>query len=141
MTVFQVNLAPNVSVRLGAVYQLPSGRYVRVLNQTQVDRYVETVCQREMVVLPNGTMNLTGHFIWAHGNLCWTAEQWEGRVARVADELEALRVMRERRTLAAEQDIARAKAIDAEHAAKKAAELAERKANRNTLVWRFGLAA
>jgi hypothetical protein len=133
MTAYQVNLAPSVTVRLGAVYQLPSGRYVRVLNQTKIDWYVETVCQREMVVLPNGTMNLTGHFIWAHGNLCWTAEQWAGRVVRVADELEALRVMRERRTLAAEQDVARAKAIDAEHAAKKAAELAQRMANRNTM--------
>jgi hypothetical protein len=133
MTAFQVNLAPNVTVRLGAVYQLPSGRYVRVLNQTKVDWYVETVCQREMVVLQGGTMNLTGHFIWAHGNLCWTAEQWAGRVVRVADELEALRLMRERRAMAAEQDIARAKAIDAEHAAKKAAELAQRVANRNTM--------
>lgn len=119
---YQVNLAPNVTVRLGAVYQLPSGRYVRVLNQTKIDWYVETVCQREMVVLPNGTMNLTGHFIWAHGNLCWTAEQWAGRVARVAVELEALRVMRERRTLAAEQDVARAKAIDQAYALQKANE-------------------
>ncbi len=133
MTAYQVNLAPSVTVRLGAVYCLPSGRYVRVLNQTRVDWYVETVCQREMVVLPNGTMNLTGHFIWAHGNLCWTADQWAGRMARVADELEALRQMRDRRVLAAEQDVARAKAIDAEYAAKKAAELAERKANRNIM--------
>lgn len=122
MTAYQVNLAPSVTVRLGAVYRLPSGRYVRVLNQTKVDWYVETVCQREMVVLPNGTMNLTGHFIWAHGNLCWTAEQWAGRVARVADELEALRVMRERRSLAAEQDIARAKAIDQAYALQQANE-------------------
>lgn len=117
---YQVNLAPNVTVRLGAVYQLPSGRYVRVLNQTKVDWYVETVCQREMVVLPNGTMNLTGYFIWAHGKLCWTADQWVGRVASVADELEAVRQMRERRELAASQDIARAKAIDQAHATEQA---------------------
>ena len=109
---YQVNLMPSVSVRLGAVYSLPSGRYVRVLNQTKVDWYVETVCQREMVVLQGGTMNLTGHFIWAHGSLCWTAEQWAGRVARVAAEIEAVRLMRERRTMAAELDIERAKAID-----------------------------
>ena len=133
MTAFQVSLAPNVTVRLGAVYSLPSGRYVRVLNQTNVGWYVEAVCQREMVALPHGTMDLTGYFIWYYGNLCWTAEQWAGRVARVANELEALRVMRERRVMAAEQDEARARAIDAEYAAKKAAEMAERVANRNTM--------
>jgi hypothetical protein len=133
MSAFQVNLAPNVTVRLGAVYSLPSGRYVRVLNQAKVGWYVETVDVRDMAALPQGTMELTGHFIWLYGNLCWTAEQWQGRVVRVAAELEAVRLMRERRVIAAEQDIARAKAIDAEYAAKKVAELAERAANRNTM--------
>lgn len=133
MTCFQVNLAPNVTVRLGAVYSLPSGRYVRVLNQTNVDWYVETICVREMIVIPRETMNLPGRFIWAYGNLCWTAEQWAGRMARVANELEALRVMRERRVIAAEQDEARARVIDAEYAARKVAELAERAANRSVM--------
>lgn len=137
MTCYQVNLAPNVTVRLGAVYELPSGRYVRVLNQTNVGWYVESVSVRDMAALPSGTMDLTGYFIWYYGNLCWTAEQWAGRVARVANEIEAVRLMRERRDLAASQDIARAKAIDAEYAAKKVAELglaaAERAANRNTM--------
>lgn len=133
MSCFQVNLAPNVTVRLGAVYSLPSGRYVRVLNQTNVDWYVETVCVREMIVIPRETMNLPGRFIWAYGNLCWTAEQWAGRMARVANELEALRVMRERRETAAAQDVERAKAIDREYAANQAAELADRAANRSVM--------
>lgn len=130
---YQVNLMPNVVVRLGAVYALPSGCYVRVLNQTNVGWYVESVSVRDMAALPSGTMDLTGYFIWFYGNLCWTAEQWAGRVARVANEIEAVRLMRERRTIAAEQDDARARAIDAEYAAKKAAELVERAANRNTM--------
>lgn len=134
---YQVNLMPNVIVHLGAVYALPSGCYVRVLNQTNIGWYVEAVSVREMVALPSGTMDLTGFFIWYYGQLCWNAEQWAGRVARVASEIEAVRLMRERRELAADQDIARARAIDAEYAAKKVAELglaaAERAANRNTM--------
>ena len=137
MSCFQVNLAPNVTVRLGAVYSLPSGRYVRVLNQTNVGWYVESVSVRDMAALPSGTMDLTGYFIWYYGNLCWTVEQWAGRVARVANEIEAVRLMRERRELAADQDVARALAIDAEYGSNKVAELglaaAERAANRNTM--------
>jgi hypothetical protein len=130
---YQVNLMPNVVVRLGAVYALPSGCYVRVLNQTNIGWYVESVCVREMTALPSGTMDLTGYFIWFYGQLCWTAEQWAGRVARVANELEAVRLMRERREIAAAQDVERAKAIDCEYAANQAAVLAERAANRNTM--------
>lgn len=133
MSCFQVNLAPNVTVRLGAVYSLPSGRYVRVLNQTHVGWYVESVSVRDMAALPSGTMDLTGYFIWYYGNLCWTAEQWAGRVARVANEIEAVRLMRERRETAAAQDVERAKAIDREYAANQAAELATRAANRNVM--------
>lgn len=114
MTCYQVNLAPNVTVRLGAVYELPSGRYVRVLNQTNVGWYVEAVSVRDMQALPSSTMDLTGYFIWFYGNLCWTAEQWAGRVARVAAEMEAVQRMRERNAINADQDIARAKAIDRE---------------------------
>lgn len=112
MTCYQVNLAPNVTVHLGGVYELPSGRYVRVLNQTNLGWYVEAVSVRDMQALPSSTMDLTGYFIWFYGNLCWTAEQWAGRVVRVANEMEAVRLMRERRDLAASQDIARAKEID-----------------------------
>lgn len=137
MTAFQVNLAPNVTVHLGAVYALPSGRYVRVLEQNAIGWLVESVCVRDMQALPQGVMALTGYFVWYYGQLCWTAEQWQGRVVRVAAEIDAVKQMRERRALAAEQDIARAKAIDAEYAAKKVAELglaaAERAANRNTM--------
>lgn len=133
MSCFQVNLAPNVTVRLGAVYSLPSGRYVRVLNQTHVGWYVESVSVRDMAALPSGTMDLTGSFIWYYGNLCWTAEQWAGRVARVANEIEAVRLMRERRETAAAQDVERAKAIDREYAANQAAALADRAANRSVM--------
>lgn len=134
---YQVNLMPNVTVHLGAVYALPSGCYVRVLNQTNIGWLVETVCVREMTALPSGAMNLTGYFIWYYGQLCWTAELWIGKVADAASELEAVRLMRERRDLAADQDIARARAIDTEYAIKKIAAhkdaLAERAANRNTM--------
>ena len=133
MSCFQVNLAPNVTVRLGAVYSLPSGRYVRVLNQTHVGWYVEAVSVRDMAALPSGTMDLTGYFIWYYGNLCWTAEQWAGRVARVAAEVEAVRLMRERRETAAAQDVERAKSIDREYAANQAAALADRAANRSVM--------
>jgi hypothetical protein len=133
MTCYQVNLMPNVIVHLGAVYALPSGRYVRVLEQNAIGWLVESVCVRDMQALPHGVMALTGFFVWYCGQLCWTAEQWQGRVMRLATEIDAVKQMRERRALAAEQDVARAKAIDAEYAAKKVAELAERAANRNTM--------
>lgn len=133
MGAYQVNLAPNVVVALGAVYSLPSGHFVRVLNQNNIGWYVEAVTPHDCTALQAGAMSLTGYFIWAYGKLCWTAEQWQGRVDRVAAEVEAVRVMRENRALAADQDVTRARQIDADFAAKKIAEAQERTANRKLL--------
>lgn len=130
MGAFQMNLAPNVVVHLGAVYVLPSGRYVRVLNQVGAGWFVETVSPRDMTATPAGAMTLTGYFIYMYGRMCWTGMHWAARVAQVAEEAEAVRILREKRVIAAEQDIARAKVIDAEYASKKVAELSERAANR-----------
>lgn len=117
--VYQVNLNPRVVVHLGAVYAMPSGRYLRVLNQTSMGWLCETVAQRAVQSCDGIRLELTGYFIWYYGRLCWTGAQWAERVAAVAHEAEALRVMRERRELAIEQDIARAKEIDRLHAAEK----------------------
>lgn len=118
--VYQVNLVPNVVVHLGAVYALPSGRYVRVLNQTNLGWYCESVCVRSMQALANGNMDLTGYFLWYYGKVCWNAGQWQARIDQVAHEAEEVRKMRERHLIAASQDDARAKEIDKLYAGKRA---------------------
>jgi hypothetical protein len=134
MGAYQVMLDQSISLNCGDVYGLPSGRFVRVLeplaNASRGGFVVEVVSVRDMEPVPHGVMVLTAPFFNFYGHLAWTAHAWRQRAIRVAAENEAVRIMREKRVIAAEQDVARALAIDAEFAAKKVAEVAERAKNR-----------
>jgi hypothetical protein len=130
MGAHQVNLSMYQEVKRGAVYVLPSGLYVEVLEPAYGGLLVQAVSVRDMQALPHGLMVLTAAFIYQNGCLCWTARQWAQRVLDVADEMESVRALREKRELAAYQDVARAREIDAQHAANKIAEVAQQAANR-----------
>jgi hypothetical protein len=127
---YQVDISAAQRVKVGGVYELPSGKYVQVLHAAHGGLMVDVVSVRDMRALDGQRMVLTAEFIDLYGCLCWTARQWARRVADVAAEIEAVRVLREKREMAAYQDVARARAIDAEYAAKKVAELTERATNR-----------
>jgi hypothetical protein len=127
---YQIDLSAMQRIKVGGVYGLPSGKYVEVLNAVHSGLLVDVVSVRDMRVLDGQRMVLTAEFIDLYGCLCWTAWQWAQRVAGVAAEIEAVRALREKRELAAYQDVDRARVIDAEHEAKKVIEVAQRAANR-----------
>jgi hypothetical protein len=133
MGAYQIDLQAYQQVKLGAVYELPSGLYVQVLEPAYGGLMVQAVSVRDMQTLAHGLMVLTAAFIYEHGCLCWTARQWAQRKVDVAAEMEAVRTLREKREMAAYLDVDRAKIIDAEFAAKKVAEIAERAANRQIM--------
>jgi hypothetical protein len=127
---YQVDISAAQRVKVGGVYELPSGKFVQVLHAAHGGLMVDVVSVRDMRALDSQRMVLTAEFIDIYGCLCWTARQWVQRVADVAAEIEAVRLLREKRELAAYQDVARAREIDAQHAANKIAEVAQRAANR-----------
>jgi len=111
--VYQVNINPKVTIHLGGVYYMRSGKYLRVLHQTAEGWFCEQVDQKYACAIePRLTLDLLGKFIFMSGKLCWTASEWQARVDRVAYENQQVAKMRERAANAAMQDIARAKEID-----------------------------
>jgi hypothetical protein len=106
-----------------AVYQLPSGHFVLLSEPTPNGRDVHAfmVNAKVMEYIDSGQMVLRASFLYAHARLCWTASDWQRRVNDVADEIRQETARRERIEVARDIDIWRAKAIDAEHAAQKAA--------------------
>ena len=106
-----------------AVYQLPSGHYVMVGSPSRdgTDVSALTVNAKIMNFVEGGQMTLRASFMYAHARLCWTADDWRRRVNDVAAEIVEQAARRERIDMAREMDVLRAKAIDAEHAARKAA--------------------
>jgi hypothetical protein len=117
-------------LQLGAVYGLPSGKYVQLVEPASQGIRVHALCLRDLKPLPSSEMYLMVGFVWRYGRLAWSAADWVARIAARAAEEEAVRLLRERRELAAAQDIARAKEIDRAYLAQ---QLAARKDVRETL--------
>jgi len=104
-----------------SVYQLPSGRYAMVLPRTgssEVTAHLVSV--KLMQRLPATEMRLRASFIIKRAKLCWKAADWRRRVDDLAAEAAEALAKKERQELARAEDISRARAIDAEHAAIKA---------------------
>lgn len=105
-----------------SVYQLPSGRYAMVLpleGTHEVTAHLVSV--KLMRPIPTTEMHLRASFIVKRAKLCWKAADWRRRVADLAAEQAEAAAKKERRELAQAEDISRARAIDAEHAAIKLA--------------------
>lgn len=118
------------SLQLGAVYGLPSGKYVQLVEPASQGIKVHALCLRDLKPLPSSEMYLMVGFVWRYGRLAWSASEWLARIASRAAEDEAVRLLRERRETAAAQDIARAKEIDRVYQAQ---QLAARADARETL--------
>lgn len=115
-------------LQLGAVYGLPSGKYVQLVEPSMSNGQgikVHALCLRDLKPLPSSEMYLMVGFVWRYGRLAWSATDWLARIAARATEEEAVRLMCERREMAAVQDIARAKEIDREFALKNLAAKAD----------------
>lgn len=110
-----------LGLQRNAVYSLPSGHYVLLgdLEPEGVSAFL--VNAKVMEYVKGGGMYLPAKWLYAHARLCWSASDWSRRVRDVADDLVAEAARRERMDLAREMDVLRAKAIDAEYAAQKAA--------------------
>jgi isochorismate synthase EntC len=109
----------------GAVYQLPSGHFAMIHGgcRNGVDLNVYLVNAKLMRAVPSSEMVLRAKFVNTRARLCWNAADWRRRVNDHAAEIAEEAARLERIELARATDISRARAIDAEHAAQKAANL------------------
>lgn len=114
----------SADIELGGVYQLPSGHYALVTASAKAyEVQALLVNPKVMRPVPASEMVLRASFITRRARLCWKAMDWQQRIDDVAADIAAELARKERIELARSIDISRAKAIDAEHAAMKAANL------------------
>lgn len=104
-----------------AVYLLRSGHYVLLGDPYPEGISAFLVNAKVMEYVKGGGMILTPKFLYTHSRLCWTAADWRRRVHDVAGDIALENARRDRIELARELDASRARAIDAEYAAQKAA--------------------
>lgn len=114
----------SADIEQGGVYQLPSGRYALVTASAKAfEVNARLVNPKVMKPVPASDMVLRVSFITRRARLCWKAIDWQRRIDDVAADIAAELARKDRIELARSMDISRAKAIDAEHAAIKAANL------------------
>lgn len=113
-----------VDIELGGVYQLPSGHYALLTASSRpCEVQALLVNPKVMRPVPDSAMVLRVSYITRRARLCWKAFDWQRRLDDVAADIASDLARKERIELARSLDISRAKAIDAEYAAIKAANL------------------